>query len=276
MITGLSGAGRSGALAVLEDLGWYKVDNLPPALLPDFVELVERDPRIEKVVFSLGAVPNTLAQLPAIEQLRETGNKVRVLFLECPVETLVHRYEATRRPHPNDDGSGRLSDAIEREAVLLEPVKALADVVVDTGDFNVHQLRSRLIELFGLEDDRIHISVTSFGYKYGLPRDVDLVFDCRFLPNPHWDPELRELSGLDGAVREFVLGDTATDEFLAGLDKLLQPLLPAYEAEGKSYLTIAMGCTGGRHRSVALAEELGRRLWVWGFEPSVHHRDVDR
>ena len=193
-------------------------------------------------------------------------------------DVLVRRYEDTRRRHPLVGENDSLTAAIEREISLLEPVKAEADVVIDTGDLNVHDLRQRIVELFGdpATDQLMRTSVTSFGYKHGLPRDVDLVFDCRFLPNPHWIEELRPLTGLDEPVRDYVLGQDATREFLLRLDQLLDVLLPAYVREGKSYLTVAMGCTGGRHRSVALAEEVARRLRARGYRLNVAHRDVER
>jgi UPF0042 nucleotide-binding protein len=217
--------------------------------------------------------------VPALAKLRETSCRVRVMFLTAPTEVLVRRYEDTRRRHPLTDGhEGGLADAIERERALLEVVRAEADVVVDTAELTVHDLRDRIRELFddGVADGLMRTTVQSFGYKHGLPSDVDMVLDCRFLPNPHWIDELRPLTGCDEPVRDFVLSRPAGREFLRRLDLLLDLLLPAYVQEGKSYLTIAFGCTGGRHRSVAIAEEVARRLRARGVEPIVHHRDIER
>jgi UPF0042 nucleotide-binding protein len=213
----------------------------------------------------------------ALAALRGSDARVRVLFLDASTEVLVRRYESTRRRHPlTEDGS--LADAIERERQLLEPVKAEADVVVDTTDLNVHQLKARIVDLFGGDQPQggMQTTIQSFGYKHGLPLDVDVVLDCRFLPNPHWVDELRPLTGLDEPVRDYVLGQPATGAFLTELQRLLGLLLPAYVREGKSYLTIAFGCTGGRHRSVAIAEAVAGELRRRGFEPTVSHRDIDR
>ena len=280
VITGLSGAGRSQAANHLEDLGWFVVDNLPPILIPKVVELATAPgSSIGRVALVVGAGRYHADLVPALAQLRETSCRVRVMFLTAPTEVLVRRYEDTRRRHPLTDGhEGGLADAIERERALLEVVRAEADVVVDTADLTVHDLRDRIRELFddGVADGLMRTTVESFGYKHGLPRDVDLVLDCRFLPNPHWIDELRPLTGCDEPVRDFVLSRPAAREFLRRLDLLLDLLLPAYVQEGKSYLTIAFGCTGGRHRSVAIAEEMARRLRARGVEPIVHHRDVER
>jgi UPF0042 nucleotide-binding protein len=199
-----------------------------------------------------------------------------VLFLEASDEVLVRRYENTRRRHPMS-GADRVSEAIERERSLLEEVKSEADVVVDTSDLNVHQLRDRLLDLFTRDTETpLQTSIVSFGYKHGLPLDVDLVFDCRFLPNPHWVDSLRPLTGLDEPVQQYVAAQPETGEFLTRLDSLLELLLPAFVKEGKSYLSIGVGCTGGTHRSVYLAEELGRLLRQRGFHPMVKHRDLGK
>jgi UPF0042 nucleotide-binding protein len=277
IITGLSGAGRSQAADSFEDLGWFVIDNMPPALLPKVTELVQAPgSTIERValVVGTGAYLDELA--PALEQLRKTADRVRLLFLEATTEVLVRRYENTRRRHPLAEGD-RVSEDIERERDLLEPVKTQADVVVDTSDLNVHQLRDRLLDLFARDTENgLQTSVVSFGYKHGLPLDVDLVFDCRFLPNPHWVEHLRPLTGLDEPVREYVASQPETGEFLARLDHLLELLLPAFVKEGKSYLSIGVGCTGGTHRSVYLAEELGTLLRARGFQPMVKHRDLGK
>ena len=277
VITGMSGAGRSQAADTFEDLGWFVIDNLPPALISKVAELVQSPgSTTERVALVVGTGQYFEDVTPALDQLRRTTRRVRVLFLEASDEVLVRRYENTRRRHPVGDAEGLL-EGIEKERVLLEGVKAQADVVVDTSDLNVHQLRDRLLELFARDTSpSMQTSVVSFGYKHGLPLDVDLVFDCRFLPNPHWVDELRPLTGLDQPVRDYVLDQPDTKEFLAKLDELLALLLPAYVREGKAYLTLAVGCTGGNHRSVVIAEELVGLLEKRGFSPTVSHRDIGR
>jgi len=279
LITGLSGAGRSNAANTFEDLGWFVIDNLPPALIGKVADLV-RAPgstteRIALVV-GTGALLEYLDELPAaLEDLRATGSRVRILFLEASDEVLIRRYENTRRPHPL--AAERVSEAIELERQALEPVRAEADVIVDTTDLNVHQLRDRLLEIFARDAEHdLQTNVVSFGFKYGVPLDVDMVFDCRFLPNPHWVDELRPQTGLDDAVRDYVLDQAESAEFLGKIDDLFGLLLPAFVNEGKSYLSIAVGCTGGRHRSVVMADELAKLLAKRGYEPTVQHRDVSR
>jgi UPF0042 nucleotide-binding protein len=279
VITGLSGAGRSQAADILEDLGFFVIDNLPPTLIPKVAELAQGPgSSIAKVVLVVGTGPYHQEVLPALTALRRQGMHLRILFLEASTDVLVRRYESTRRRHPLAGSEGSLAQSIEEERQLLQPVKAEADVVVDTSDLNVHQLRSRVLDLFAAEAPAggMQTTVTSFGYKHGLPLDTDLVIDCRFLPNPHWVDDLRPLTGLDEPVRDYVLGQPLTGEFLEQVDSLLAMLLPAYVAEGKSYLTIAFGCTGGRHRSVAIAEAVTRTLRDKGFDLRVAHRDVDR
>ena len=277
IITGLSGAGRSQAADTFEDLGWFVIDNMPPALLSKVTELVQAPgSTTEKVALVVGAGPYLDELTPALDQLRKTAGRVRVLFLEATTEVLVRRYENTRRRHPMAEGD-RVSEGIERERGLLDAVKSQADVVVDTSDLNVHQLRDRMLELFARHSEHgLQTSVVSFGYKHGLPLDVDLVFDCRFLPNPHWVEDLRPLTGLDPPVQKYVREQPEAGEFLARLDDLLGVLLPAYVKEGKSYLSIGVGCTGGTHRSVVIAEELGRMLERRGFGPTISHRDVEK
>ncbi|HEX6569411.1 MAG TPA: RNase adapter RapZ [Acidimicrobiales bacterium] len=286
VITGLSGAGRSLAADDLEDLGWFVIDNLPPELVPKVVELAQTPgSQVQRVALVMGTGHYQDEILPTLAWLRSTGARVRVLFLEASTDTLVRRYESTRRRHPlrGDDQEvaerpDHLADAIERERLLLDPVKAEADVVVDTSELNVHELRRRMKTLFGGDDTEptMQTTVLSFGYKHGLPLDADLVFDCRFLPNPHWVDELRPLTGRDGQVRDYVLGQPAAGRFLDNLEVLLEQLLPAFVAEGKAYLTIALGCTGGRHRSVAIGEEVARRLRAHGERVGVLHRDIDK
>src|SRR5579864_2839619 len=278
VITGMSGAGRSTAAAALEDSGWYVIDNMPPSLLTEVAEVVGRPGSTQErvaLVLGRGGGARVEEALPAIDALRAQGHRALLVYLDAPQDVLVRRFEGTRRRHPIAER--QVSEAIADERRLLEPVRARADVVVDTAELNVNQLRQRVTDLFG--DDKesgMRMTVVSFGYKHGLPLDADLVLDCRFLPNPHWVDELRPLSGLDEPVRDFVMGQEATHVFLDQVDELVGTLLPAFVDEGKSYLTIALGCTGGRHRSVALAEELGTRLRKRGATPIVIHRDIDR
>lgn len=276
IITGMSGAGRSQVGNSLEDLGWYVIDNLPPELIPSVTGLalgqgVDR----QSVALAIGSDPSYEEVEKGLEHLRSTGATVRVLFLDASTEVLVRRYESTKRRHPQEAADG-LEEAIERERVRLRPVRESADLVIDTSNRNVHELRSRIVELFSDDalDSAMQTTVMSFGYKYGLPPDVDLVIDCRFLTNPYWNEELRELTGLDQPVVDFLRGQADTEEFLKRLVDLLELLLPSYQQEGKAYLTIAMGCTGGRHRSVAMAEALRARLSEDGFRLRVHHRDI--
>jgi len=281
VITGLSGAGRSLAADHLEDLGWFVIDNLPPELVPKVVELA-KTPRssIERVALVVGTGAYQDEVLPMLSWLRGSESKVRILFLEASTDALVRRYGSTRRRHPlqSSGDEENLVAAIDRERGLLEEVKAEADVVVDTSDLNVHELRRRMRALFAADEagSTMQVTVLSFGYKHGLPLDADLVLDCRFLPNPHWVEELRPQTGLDAPVRDFVLGQPAAGAFLDNLMTLFQQVLPAYVAEGKAYLTIAMGCTGGRHRSVAMAEQVAALLRLQGYTPSVLHRDVGK
>lgn len=279
VVAGLSGAGRSTAAATFEDLGWFVIDNLPPSLISKVAELVDRPGSdTDRVALVLGRGGEEYVEDvgPALKHLRATGNRVRVLYLEAADEVLVQRFEGTRRRHPLV--AEGVIDSIARERDLLDPIRTEADVVVDTSDLNVHQLRDRLVSLFGTPDPSggMQTQVVSFGYKYGIPRDVDLVLDCRFLPNPHWIEELRPHSGLEQPVRDYVMAQPDTTQFLDRLGSLLDLLLPGYVKEGKSYLSIAVGCTGGHHRSVVLAEEIGSILRAHGFDPVVTHRDVMR
>jgi UPF0042 nucleotide-binding protein len=278
LITGLSGAGRSTAAAALEDAGWYVIDNMPPSLLTQVADVMggpDSDQERVALVMGRGGGAQIDEALPAIDALRSRGHRVRIVYLDAPQDVLVRRFEGTRRRHPIAEL--QVAEAIADERRQLEPIRDRAHVVVDTGELNVNQLRQRMMQLFAPEPERaMRTSVVSFGYKHGIPRDADLVFDCRFLPNPNWVEKLRPLSGLDEPVQDFVLAEDATHAFLDRVDDLLGMLLPAYVAEGKSYLTVAMGCTGGRHRSVVLADELARRLEGRGAAPVVIHRDIDR
>lgn len=277
LITGLSGAGRSGAAAVLEDVGWHVIDNLPTSLVDTIVELVSK-PRSDIQRLALVAGRQHVELLPKVEALRAAGHRVRMLFLDASTTALVKRYDATRRKHPLDGEAPGLVEAIDLERELLAPVRSAADLVIDTTEFNVHELKSKVLAAFDDFGDtqRLQIAIESFGYKYGLPIDADIVMDVRFLPNPHWDDALRPLTGHDAAVREYVLDNAIGGEFVDRFDGLLRSLLPAYEDEGRSYLTVAIGCTGGRHRSVAVAEELARRLREHDYAVRTGHRDLRR
>ena len=278
IVTGLSGAGRSTVAATLDDLGWLVIDNLPPTLIPQVAELAVPGGENEKVALvsgrSAGAYVEDLTD--AIDQLRQAdGAQVRVMFLEAADDVLVRRFEGTRRRHPVAAATVGEGIALERES--LATIKAQADIRIDTTELNVHQLRDRVVDLFDSDPKGgLRTSVVSFGYQHGIPLDVDLVFDCRFLPNPHWVDELRPLTGLDPAVRDYVMDQPDTKEFLAKLDDLFTLVLPGYVKEGKTYLSVAVGCTGGRHRSVALAEAVARSMEAHGFKPVVHHRDLNR
>jgi RNase adapter protein RapZ len=277
VVTGLSGAGRSQAGATLEDLGWYVMDNIPTALITKVVDLVSATgPEAQRVALVVGRDAGQLGDLQAaIGQLRASGEAVKVLFLDASDEVLVRRFEGTRRRHPL--GQEGVLEAIFDERQRLELIKEMADVVVDTSELNVNQLRERLADLFGGDEaTAMQILVMSFGFKHGVPIDVDNVLDVRFLPNPHWVEEMRPLTGLDEPVRRYVLAQPEAKEFLDRADYLLKFLVPAYVKEGKSYLTIAIGCTGGRHRSVVLVEEIADRLRKMGYNPSTIHRDVER
>jgi UPF0042 nucleotide-binding protein len=283
VVTGMSGAGRSTAAATLEDLGWFVIDNVPAALIMKMVEMIDLPgSEIERVALVIGrGGANTGVEYfdelaDVLDALRQTRNRVTVLFLEAADDVLVRRYEGTRRRHPID--ARGVEESIADERRLLGPVRDRADLLIDTGELNSNQLRTRILEAFdnNSADSNMQTSVVSFGYKHGIPLDVDIVFDCRFLPNPFWVEELRPYSGLDAPVRDYVLSQPESLDFLAKVDDLLTAILPAFIREGKSYLTIAMGCTGGRHRSVALAEALATRLGGHGHPTSVFHRDVDR
>lgn len=278
VVTGLSGAGRSTALRVLEDAGFFCVDNLPPALAPELLALAHREGKLERV--GLGIDVRTGAFLSGAEQTLSTfeaeGHEVRVIFLDCADDVLVRRFSETRRPHALALG-GDLHVAITGERERLAGLRARADVVIDTSGFNVHDLRRHLIDYIGRDADRpsMVVRLLSFGFKYGIPVDADLVFDLRFLPNPHFVEELRPKTGMDQEVSDYVLEAPETKDLLRHLRPLLDFSLPQYAREGKAYLTVALGCTGGRHRSVAMAEELRRQLGP-SHEVVVSHRDAER
>ena len=280
VITGMSGAGRSTAAKCLEDLGWFVVDNLPPSLLGTMVDLGTRSQgavgRIAVVadVRSRGFSSDLRSALADLETWQVTA---RVLFLEASDEALVRRFEAVRRPHPMQE-DGRLVDGIERERALLGELREHADLVLDTSFLNVHELRGRVASAFAEAggDSGLHLTVMSFGYKYGLPVDADLVVDCRFLPNPHWVPELRPRTGQDPEVRDYVLGQPGAEEFLDRYEGLVRLLADGYLREGKRYVLLAVGCTGGKHRSVAMSEQLADRLSGGDIEVQLQHRDLGR
>ncbi len=279
IVTGMSGAGRSTAADVLEDLGWYVVDNLPPAMLGPLSVLtsraVEALPRVAVVVDVRGGT--FFSELRgALNGLASSGVRTRVLFLDAKDEVLVRRFESVRRPHPLQ-GENRILDGIERERQLVGDLRGTADLVIDSTDLNVHQLSAKVIDMFS--DDgpaTLRITVMSFGFKYGLPVDADHVVDVRFLPNPHWVPELRASTGRDPEVRDYVLGQPGAADFVSRYIHALEPVLQGYTRENRSYATIAVGCTGGKHRSVAMVEELSRRLVEDGVRASSLHRDLGR
>jgi UPF0042 nucleotide-binding protein len=276
LITGLSGAGRSGVADVLEDLGWFVVDNLPTALIGTIVELAAKpNSDIERLALVAGRQHGEV--LSKVGELRAAGHDLRVVFLDASTPELVRRYDATRRRHPLAEQAAGLVESIELERSMLEPVRAAADLVIDTSDLNVHQLKERIDQAFdSVPGGRLRVAVESFGFKHGLPLDADIVMDVRFLPNPHWDDALRPLTGHDPKVRDFVLETAAGSAFVDRFDELLGTLVPQYQAEGRSYLTVAIGCTGGRHRSVAMAEELAARLRARGVAVTATHRDLSR
>ncbi|MFE2348158.1 MULTISPECIES: RNase adapter RapZ [Kitasatospora] len=275
----MSGAGRSTAAKCLEDLGWFVVDNLPPALIPTMVDLGARSqgavPRIGVVVDVRG---RTFFDdlLTSLEELEKRGVRLRVVFLDSSDDALVRRFESVRRPHPLQ-ADGRIVDGIAQERELLRELRGEADLVVDTSNLNVHQLRAKMDAQFaGQDEPELRATVMSFGFKYGLPVDADLVVDCRFLPNPHWVPELRARTGTDPDVAEYVFQQPGAQQFVDGYTELLRIITEGYRREGKRYMTLAVGCTGGKHRSVAMSEQLTKRLIADGVETVLVHRDMGR
>jgi UPF0042 nucleotide-binding protein len=278
IVTGISGAGKASALKAFEDLGYHAVDNLPLELLPDFAALVGKSSEIQSaaIVVDVREGP-TLDRLPEILKGVKTLLHTRVVFLDAQDAVLVRRYSETRRPHP----LGRqdtVSRSIVEERQLLDPIRNVADTLIDTSNFNVHELRANIQTRFGHDDEtkRLLVSCLSFGFKNGVPLDADMVFDVRFLPNPHFVPEFRKLTGLDPNVAAYVRGFPQTMEFLGRVTDLLLYLLPHYVEEGKSYLTVAFGCTGGQHRSVMMAEEIAVELKRAGYQVKALHRDTPR
>ena len=276
LVTGMSGAGRSTVSAALEDLGWFVIDNLPLELIARVGELAASGSLdyagVAFIVGRSGRIqPDAL--LAVEKELQQMHENAKILFLDAPDDVLIHRFEGNRRRHPFP--APTLADSITGERTLLQSIRDAADLVIDTGSINTNQLRSRIVEHFTQSSGggTMRISLVSFGYSNGIPRDVDLVFDCRFLPNPHWVEELRPQTGLDEPVSSYVLKQDSAQHFLKDVVSLLEWQIPEFTKEGKSYLSIAIGCTGGRHRSVAIAEEIRTRL---NIENSVFHRDIAR
>jgi UPF0042 nucleotide-binding protein len=281
IVTGLSGSGKSTAIRVLEDLGFYCIDNLPVVLTPKFIELCQASEEdIQRVALGIDLRERAfLGDYPAVlEDIRSAGHRVEILYLDAADDVLVRRFSETRRPHPLAEG-GNVAAGIARERDGLAGLKGLADRIIDTSAYTVHQLRDELRRLLADAtggEAAMRVLLLSFGYKYGLPTDADIVLDVRFLPNPFFVDELKALAGTDEAVARYVLERTETQEFLALTTAMLDFALPLYVREGKRYLTVGLGCTGGRHRSVALAEELERRLATHGYPVRIQHRDVSR
>ncbi|HEV7875691.1 MAG TPA: RNase adapter RapZ [Nocardioides sp.] len=278
VITGMTGAGRSTAAKELEDLGFYVVDNMPPSLLRDVVRLVDESRGSEQPIAVVVDVRSGsfFGSLQANLAQGATGRRTTLVFLEATDDVLVRRQEAARRPHPLQAG-GRLLDGLQRERKVLADLRSDADLVIDTTTLNVHQLTERIAEAFGTPDStRLNVTVTSFGFKYGIPVDADFVADMRFLPNPHWVPELRPHTGRDEEVADYVKSRDGAEEFLDGFVPVLLGVAEGYLREGKRFMTIAIGCTGGKHRSVAMTEEITRRLSDKGYAARATHRDLGR
>jgi UPF0042 nucleotide-binding protein len=278
VVTGMTGAGRSTAAKELEDLGYYVVDNLPPSLLRDVVRLVDENRGVQQPIAVVVDVRSGsfFQSLTANLAQGATGRKATLVFLEATDDVLVRRQEAARRPHPLQ-GAGRLLDGLQRERVVLGDVRGNADLVIDTSDLNVHQLTDRIAEAFGTDETtQLKVTVISFGFKYGIPVDADFVADMRFLPNPHWVPELRPLTGRDEPVAHYVKSQPGAAEFLDGYLPVLRQVADGYLDEGKRFMTVAIGCTGGKHRSVAMSEEIAARLSLLGYDVRATHRDLGR
>ncbi len=279
IVTGLSGGGRSTVARALENVGYYVVDNLPQALMLDMAELAFKAggaARRTAMVLDVRSRAFSTDLTSAVAALKDRGFSPRVVFVDADDEVLIRRFENVRRPHPLQ-GSGRLADGITTERALLQDARDTADVLIDTSHLNVNQLRHRVEELFGGEDSRrLRVTVLSFGFKYGLPPDADFVLDARFLPNPFWEAELRDLTGKDAEVSRYVLNQRGASTFVETYARLINATAPGFEREGKRYLTVAVGCTGGKHRSVAIAEEVARRLRDLRVVAAAQHRDLGR
>ena len=278
LVTGMTGAGRSTTAKVLEDVGFFVVDNLPPQMLGGTVELLGQSEGTSRLAVVVDARSGQFfpALNGALDELRSAGLRPQIVYLEASDEVLVRRQEAARRPHPLISG-GRLLDGFQRERELLRVLRGAADMVIDTTNLNVHQLAAKVSTTFAdVTNAGLRATVVSFGFKYGIPVDADMVADMRFLPNPHWVDDLRPLTGLDEPVRDFVRSQPSAEDFLDQYEKLLLTLTDAYVRENKRFLSIAIGCTGGKHRSVAMSESLGERLRAHGIPSVVVHRDLGR
>jgi RNase adapter protein RapZ len=280
VITGMSGAGKSTVAHALEDSGWYVVDNLPPSLIFELFEKTDLSLASIAVVVDVRGREFFDDLNRSLSELEPFGIKKKILFIDASDDSLVRRFESTRRPHPLAQGE-RILDGINNEREKLRELRSSADIVIDTSELNIHQLDKRIGELFGSEDrSELKINLLSFGYKYGIPVDADLVMDCRFISNPHWDPELRPLSGLDQPVKDRVLESDEVQNFLRHYLEMIESVIPGYIREGKKFITLGIGCTGGKHRSVAISEEIGRKLEAKSTKEKlsikVIHRDLGR
>lgn len=282
VISGMSGAGRSTVAHSLEDLGWYVVDNLPPALVGNLIELVEKSVQKIAVVIDVRGRAFFDDLTNALAELAEQGISRKILFVDAADDALVRRFESTRRPHPLQ-GGGRILDGISKERVRLQEIRNAADIVIDSSALNIHQLEKKVNDYFNQSSDvDLKVNILSFGYKYGIPVDADLVMDCRFIANPHWDPKLRPLTGMDKSVSKAVLESANVEEFLERYQLLFDTLAKGFITEGRKFLTLAIGCTGGKHRSVAITEELvtrlanGKNLSNYRIQTHGIHRDLGR
>ena len=282
VISGLSGAGKSSAASCLEDIGYYTVDNMPAAIIPKFAEFsAESDGRYDRVALVndiRGGVDSFHELLEVIDRLREGGTVCRLLYLEADTQSIIKRYKETRRRHPLMESGATIEDAVKRETELLRPLRERADFVIDTTQLSAAKLRGELYRLFAEkgQQSRMSINVVSFGYKYGVPLEADLVFDVRFMPNPYYVPELKGKTGLDEPVRDYVMNAVVTEEFWAKLTPVVDFLLPQYRQEGRTELVVAVGCTGGRHRSVSIARAVTEYLNKLGYAAYENHRDITR